>query len=142
VLLACGCARTGPAPGTPTAAPTIATVAIHTPPVTVTPPAGYRLAGIAMAEPDAFAVFEAPNGSTALYRLNDAVPGLGRVMQIETERVVIEGERGSFELWLTPASTATAAPRAQLTPSAAATRRGAGTNRAPTPSGAPGPPAS
>lgn len=70
-------------------------------------PAGYRLAGVAIGEPESFAVVESPNGSTALYRLNDEVSGLGQLVRIEAERVVVRAEKEQFELWLSPAATAT-----------------------------------
>jgi Type II secretion system protein C len=70
-------------------------------------PAGYRLAGVALGEPESFAVVEAPNGATGLYHLNDEVTGLGQLIRIEAERVVVRGETGQFELWLSPAATAT-----------------------------------
>jgi len=79
-------------------------------PTPVRPPPGYRLAGVALGEPESFAVIEAPNGSTALYRLHDDVPGLGELIRIEAERVAIRGAAGQFDLWLAPAPTATPAP--------------------------------
>jgi hypothetical protein len=88
-------------------------------------PPGYRLAGVALGEPDSFAVIEAPNGSHVLYHLDADVPGLGRLIRIESERVVIETAAGRFDLWLTPAATvkptrdrtaAVRTPMARLTP--------------------------
>jgi hypothetical protein len=70
-------------------------------------PAGYRLAGVAVGEPVSFAVVEAPSGSHGLYRVGDDVPGLGRLLHIEAERIVVLGEAGQFELWLMPAPTVT-----------------------------------
>ncbi|MFI5395229.1 MAG: type II secretion system protein N [Candidatus Binatia bacterium] len=83
-------------------------------------PAGYRLAGVAVGEPESFAVVEAPNGATALYRLNDEVAGLGQLIRIDAERVVVRSEAGQFELWLSPAATTTpTVPRpAKPTPTA------------------------
>ena len=79
-------------------------------PTQAPPPPGYRLAGVAIGDPESFAVIEAPNGSTGLYRLNDDVPGLGQLLRIEAERVVIRGAAGEFELWLAPAATPTPLP--------------------------------
>jgi hypothetical protein len=87
-----------------------ATLAARGTPTPVQPPPGYRLAGVAVGEPESFAVIEAPNGSTSLYRLHDDVPGLGELIRIEAERVVIRGAAGQFDLWLAPAATATPAP--------------------------------
>ncbi len=79
-------------------------------PAPARPPPGYRLAGTAVGEPDSFAVVEAPDGATALYRLNDEVSGLGRLIRIEAERVVVQGDTGKFELWVAPAATRTPTP--------------------------------
>jgi hypothetical protein len=104
------------------------------------PPPGYRLAGVAVGEPDSFAVLEAPNGTNTLYRRNAEVPGLGRLVRIEAERVVFETAEGQFELWLAPAATATPGPvQAPTRPRATPTRRlplrspAAGTARGSTP---------
>ena len=99
------------------------------------PPPGYRLAGVAVGEPDSFAVLEAPNGTNTLYRLNADVPGLGRVVRIDAERVVVETAEGQFELWLAPAATPTPGPvqtppRPRATPTRQLPRSpGAGTAR-------------
>ena len=71
-------------------------------------PPGYRLAGVAVGEPESFAVVEAPSGSHGLYRLGEDVPGLGRVLRIEAEHIVVQTDAGQFDLWLTPAPTVTA----------------------------------
>ena len=76
-------------------------------PTTLRPPPGYRLAGVAVGEPDSFAVIEAPNGRNTLYRLGADIPGLGRLVRIEAERIVVESAAGQFDLWLSPAATAT-----------------------------------
>jgi hypothetical protein len=98
----------------PTAVPPVATAtAPVSRTVTAAPaaaPAGYRLAGVAVGEPASFAVIEAPNGANVLYRVNASVPGLGRLLRIEAERIVVEGPNGQFDLWLMPAATPTAAP--------------------------------
>jgi hypothetical protein len=71
-------------------------------------PPGYRLAGVAVGEPESFAVVESPAGTHGLYRLGEEVPGLGRVRRIEPERIVVQSDAGQFELWLAPAPTVTA----------------------------------
>lgn len=105
------------APGGPVAqtaarapSPAAATVA----PAGTPAPAGFRLAGVALGEPDSFAVVETANGTTALYRLHDEVAGLGELIRIDAERVVVRNANGQFELWLSPAATAT--PTAVQTP--------------------------
>ncbi len=76
-------------------------------PTTLKAPPGYRLAGVAVGEPESFAVVESSSGSSALYRTGEEVPGLGRLVSIGAERVIVENESGRFELWLAPAPTAT-----------------------------------
>jgi hypothetical protein len=105
--------------------------------------AGYRLAGVALGEPESFAVIEAPNGSTGLYRLHDDVPGLGELLGIDAERVVIRGAAGQFDLWLAAAPTATPAPPPTTPPHSPRRAhplrpRNGGTTPAPRSSGAPG----
>ena len=87
-----------------------ATWAVGGTPTPLRPPPGYRLAGVAVGEPESFAVIEAPNGSNNLYRLHDDVPGLGELVRIAAEQVVIRGAAGQFDLWLAPAATATPIP--------------------------------
>ena len=138
------------APAPPTVpAPTETARRTATPvPTTVKVPPGYRLAGVAVGEPESFAVVEASSGTSALYRVGEDVPGLGRLMRIEAERIVIQNEAGQFELWLTPAATATPRPSstaAGATPAASPSTTGrqpaaldAGTTPGSTPSGGPG----
>jgi hypothetical protein len=128
-----------------TATPTVTPLA-----TVVKAPPGYRLAGVAVGEPESFAVVEAPSGAHALYRLGDDVPGLGRLLRIEAERIVVQSETGQFDLWLMPALTVTPGrnPTPAVTPSlprprASRTRPqpaapGAGTAPGSTPSSAPG----
>jgi hypothetical protein len=71
------------------------------------PPAGYRLAGLAVGEPESFAAIELPDGSSHLYRVDANVPGLGRVVAITNAGAAIEGEHGNFTLKLKPAATQT-----------------------------------
>ncbi len=121
----------GPAPVSPGAA--AAAPAKGTPTVGQAP-AGYRLAGVAVGEPDSFAVIEAPNASTNLYRVNEEVEGLGRLVRIDAEHVIILGATGEFDLWLAPAATATAAPTRTPkapTPTPPRQRQARGTTAAP-----------
>jgi hypothetical protein len=98
-----------PPPTVPTHTAT-ATRTVTPVPTAVNVPPGYRLAGVAVGEPESFAVVEASSGASALYRVGDDVPGLGRLMRIEAERVVVQNETGQFEMWLTPAATITPKP--------------------------------
>lgn len=93
-----------PTVAVPTATATITATAA---PTVLKAPPGYRLAGVAVGEPESFAVVEAPSGIHALYRVGEDVPGLGRLLRIEAERVVVQNDGGEFELWLAPAPTAT-----------------------------------
>jgi hypothetical protein len=127
--------------------PTAPAVQATPTPTALQAPRGYRLAGVAVGEPDSFAVIEAPNGTHTLYRVDAEVPGLGRLVRIEAERVVVQGEAGQFEMWLAPAATPTPtvarspARRAPTRKPLPPARRG-GTTGGSTPSAAPGPPAS
>ncbi|HXQ23914.1 MAG TPA: hypothetical protein VN812_19695 [Candidatus Acidoferrales bacterium] len=138
------------APPTTAATPTAPASPTPTP---VQAPPGYRLAGVAVGEPVSYAVVEAPNGVSTLYHLHESVPGLGRLVRIEAERVVVEATGGQFELWLMPAATPTTGSRAarlstRVASAAAATPRlqpqpaDGGTAPQSTPSGAPDRPAS
>ncbi|MCK6553738.1 hypothetical protein L6Q96_04015 [Candidatus Binatia bacterium] len=100
----------GVGPAAPAATPTPSPPA-GTPTPTVTPlqaPKGYRLAGVAVGDAESYAVIEAPTGSSVLYRLNATVPGLGRLVRIEPERVVLAAtDTDQFELWIAPAPSPT-----------------------------------
>jgi hypothetical protein len=114
------------APGKPAAqtaarAPSPAAPAIA--PAGTPGPAGFRLAGVALGEPDSFAVVETPNGATALYRLHDQVAGLGELVRIDAERVLVRSAHGQFELWLSPAATATPTAVPMPTPHTPTARR-------------------
>lgn len=99
--------------------PTEAATRTVTPLATVVAaPPGYRLAGVAVGEPDSFAVVEPPSGPHGLYRVGDDVPGLGRLLRVEAERIVVQGEGGQFDVWLMPASTVT--PGRTLSPATSA----------------------
>lgn len=110
--LAASVVPSAPAVQTAARAPTAA--ALPSPPGGTPGPAGFRLAGVALGEPESFAVVETANGATALYRLHDEVAGLGELIRIDAERVVVRGPDGQFELWLSPAATPT--PTAVRTP--------------------------
>jgi hypothetical protein len=145
------------------AAPATQTPASPAPAVpTVTPlqaPRGYRLAGVAVGDPVSFAVVETPSGANVLYRTDDDIPGLGRVLRIEAERIIVHSDAGPLELWLMPAASPTPTrPRAATARAAAAATRTApapvivptstpppaadASAPGPTPSAAPGSPAS
>lgn len=113
--------RLADVPAVRTAATPTATEAPPTATPTPTPlraPAGYRLAGVAVGDLESYAVIETPGGTSVLYRLGAAVPGLGRLVRIEPERVVVAAEAGEFELWIAPAPTPTGGPAAETpTPS-------------------------
>jgi hypothetical protein len=109
--------RTLPTP-METATPTVTPLA-----TVVEAPPGYRLAGVAVGEPESFAVVEAPSGPHGLYRVGDDVPGLGRLLRIEAERIVVQSEAGQFELWLMPAPTMPPGRRPGATGTAAPSHR-------------------
>ena len=101
--------RTRPASASPPAA-------TSTPPPTATATAAsdvareYRLAGVAVGGPGAYAVIANPDGQTALYRPGDEVPGLGRLLRVEEKRAIISSSRGDVEFRIRRAPTATPAP--------------------------------
>ena len=98
------------APQLPSTSTATATMPPGLTPTPLRAPPGYRLAGVAVGEPESFAVIEAPSGTHALYHLDADVPGLGKLVRIEAERVLVQSETGEFEMWLAPAATATATP--------------------------------
>lgn len=118
------------APSTPTA------TAADTPaPPTLTPAValqsaalGYRLAGTVVGDLS-YAIIEDPRGVNQLYRLGQAVPGLGQVTAIEADRITLAGSDGSFALNLAPAPTTTPTParaqpaRPESSPAATPARR-------------------
>jgi hypothetical protein len=95
----------------PLATPTAAPPAPTSTPTALQAPGGYRLAGTALGDAEAFAVIEGPTGRTGLYHLNADVPGLGRLVGITADRAVLETTEGRFELRLAPASTPAAGSR-------------------------------
>ncbi len=94
------------APPTPVATAAVTVTPVPSPTI-LRAPAGYRLAGVAVGEPDSFAVVESPNGRNTLYRRDADIPGLGRLVRIEAERIVVQSDAGQFDLWLAPAATPT-----------------------------------
>lgn len=136
------------APVTPPARATVVPAAMTTPALS---PPGYRLAGVAVGDPDSFAVVESPSGASALYHLDEPIPGLGRLVRIEAEQVVVESKAKRMVLWLRPAATPT--PTQSLPPATRPRRTrptvpprsrsaGGGTGPELAPSAAPGSPAS
>jgi len=94
----------------PPPSPTATSTAVVPTPTPLRAPPGYRLAGVAVGEPESFAVIEVPNGRNALYRVGADIPGLGRLVSIDAEHVVVEAAGGQFELWVAAAATATPTP--------------------------------
>jgi hypothetical protein len=89
----------------PTPVPDVA--AADTPAAASEAPPGFRLAGLAVGDPQSYAAIELPDGSSHLYRVDSDVPGLGRVVAITNAGAAIEGEHGKFTLKLKPAATPT-----------------------------------
>ena len=114
-----------PTPTTVPAVPPSPTVPAVAAEPAATPPAGYRLAGVALGAPSSFAVVEDPLGKSGLYRVGDPIDGLGQLRTIEAQRVVVDGPDGVVELRLAPAPpptvTRTAAARGTDTPGPAVT---------------------
>lgn len=110
--------RVASGPPAETAAPTAT-------PRSSRPPVGHRLAGVALGSVR-YVVVEHPDGGTALYRLGERVPGLGRVVGVTENSATFEDETGRFELRITvapsptplpPSPTQARATEAPLTPS-------------------------
>jgi hypothetical protein len=97
--------------------PTVATVASPRPTETAGTPTvsaasgsrRHRLAGTVVGDVS-YAVIEGPDGTSALYRPGETVPGLGRIVDIGPDRVTIEGDHGRVDLQLAAAPTPTPAP--------------------------------
>lgn len=100
---------TRPQPASEQVAPTSTPAVETTPaePAVSGPPVGYRLAGLAVGEPESFAVIELPNGNSQLYRVGAKVAGLGRIVEISEAGATIDGEHRRFTLQLKPAPTPT-----------------------------------
>lgn len=102
-----------------------ATQPVSSPTPTLAPPSappGYRLAGVAMGGDTSYAAIESPGGSTGLYRLQADVPGLGKLVRIEGERVIVRVAAGEFEMWVAPAPTPSFTPTRRRTPRLTPTR--------------------
>jgi len=111
-----------PAPIANTATPTpVPQLATPTPTPPLAPP-GYRLAGVAVGGATSYAAIEPPGGNTNLYRRNEEVPGLGRIVRIEGDRVIIRTASGDFEMWVAPAPTPTFSPTRRRAPRLTPTR--------------------
>lgn len=102
-----------PAPPTPTLTATAAPTAT---PTGIVPRAavGYRLAGTVVGDV-AYAVVESPAGRSQLVRTGQIIAGLGQLLAIEADRVVIAGREGEFALVVAAAPTLTASPAATPT---------------------------
>jgi len=116
--------RIAAAPGAPK--PHVAT-ATPTPTATQAPAAtpiqAFRLAGTAVGDPTSWAAIEHPDGSSGLYRTGEEIPGLGLIVAIHTNYIVIAGRDEEFRLNVMPAPTPTPDRRrwsgdAGLTPTA------------------------
>ncbi len=127
--------RSTPAPQTASAPTPTATATASVTPTALRAPPGYRLAGVAVGEPTSYAVIEAPNGSSALYHADADIPGLGKLIRIEAEHVVVQAEAGELTLWLAPAATVTPTPLRSPTGRAPTTRPGVTGRPAPTAAG-------
>jgi len=120
------------APASPTASPAPTASPVQAPP-------GYRLAGVAVGDSDSFAVIEEPTGRHTLYHIDADIPGLGRLLTVEAEHVVIAGTSGQFELWVAPAPTASPTRARPSTARPAGTREPMAKPATPAPGGrAPG----
>jgi hypothetical protein len=99
-----------PPPATPTPTHTATTAPTETPTGTLPrAAAGYRLAGTVVGDVR-YAVIESPAGRSELVRTGQIVKGLGQVMAIEEDRVVIAGTEREFALLVAAAPTVTATP--------------------------------
>lgn len=87
----------------PTPVPTATPVAA----VAVEVEGQFRLAGTAVGDPTSYAAIELPDGTSHLYRADSDVPGLGKLVEIYPDRVVLHGPEGETTLSLKPAATAT-----------------------------------
>lgn len=87
---------------------------------TVSPPPAptlirQRLAGIVLGALQ-YIIIEQPDGANGLYRPGEEVPGLGRLVSIETSSATFEGGNGTVRLAIAPAATVTAGATAWRTP--------------------------
>src|SRR5262249_32203540 len=86
---------------TPLAVP----IATATPASAPTVVAGYRLAGTALGLHGRYAVFEDPAGNTEMYRVGDAVPGLGTLARIGDVDASVQSSAGAMRFQVRPAPT-------------------------------------
>lgn len=104
-----------------------------------------RLAGVALGT-NRYAVVEQPDGTTALYRAGDEVPGLGRIVDVTEDSATFEGPDGRIHLRVKAPPSATPAPPTEaVAATPAGATRSSGRDRSATespPSSAPGQPAS
>jgi hypothetical protein len=117
-----------PPPVPPSASPSASPTATATAtPTGVIPAAarGYRLAGTVVGDVT-YAIVEMPQGGNELLRPGQILRGVGQVVSIDEDHIVIDGDDGRFELPLASAPTATPTqPSAALpSPSPAPTPRG------------------
>lgn len=89
-----------PTPLPPSASPTPA-------PEAEVDAATFRLAGVALSLDEPLAVIEMPDGSHLLLRVGEEVPGLGRLVRVGGDSVVVATETGEVTLWVVPAATPT-----------------------------------
>ena len=112
-----------PPPPPPTVPPPPAATASAPPtaagPSTTPPKAaiGHRLAGTVVGDVR-YAIIENPDGSNALYRPGQIVPGLGELLDITEDSVTLDGDDGSFLLRISAAPTTTPTLRLPTTTAA------------------------
>ena len=93
--------QTSAPPAAATSSPTGAATATVAP--TVVP--GYRLAGTALGLRGRYAVFEAPDGTTEMYRVGEEVPGLGTLQKVGDVDAVLATSAGEMRFQVRPAPT-------------------------------------
>jgi hypothetical protein len=98
----------GPPLATPEESPT-KDLATPTPVAVRTAAIRHRLAGTVVGDVR-YAVIEAPDGESDLYRPGQTVPGLGRLLRVDPTSAILEGEHGRIEIRLAPAPTAPPSP--------------------------------
>jgi hypothetical protein len=69
----------------------------------------HRLAGTALGH-TRYAVVAQPDGSTALYRFGDEVPGLGRIVEVTENSATFDGSAGRVRMRITGPPSPTPAP--------------------------------
>lgn len=91
------------APPAAASSPTVAATATAAAAATVVP--GYRLAGTALGLRGRYAVFEAPDGTTEMYRVGEEVPGLGTLQRVGDVDAVLLTSSGEMRFQVRPAPT-------------------------------------